>query len=347
MRKIKVVQIGIGHDHAIDVLDSMVAMHDAFEVVALGVPESEMTDFAEKVEICKEKIGVEIMSVEQALALNGIDAAVIETEEENLCKFALLAAEKGLHIHMDKPGGLNESEFENLVNAVKAKGLVLNMGYMYRFNPEIKKIFADVESGKLGEIYCIEAQMNCEHNFKKRQWLKKFPGGMTFFLGCHLVDLIFRIKGQPKEIIPLNLCTDNDIDADDFGMAVFKYENGCSFAKVIGAEIGGFARRQIVVSGEKATVEIRPIEKWLSTNIFSYNGCTNRKNMSTSVRKVDFTGWSADAPFKESEPFNRYDEMMRRFSQRVNFDDEKVYTADYELELYRLLLKACGVGNNN
>ncbi len=123
MKKIRVVQIGIGHDHATDVLDSMVANSNVFEVVAVGVPQSEFENFGEKVKLCKEKIGITPVSVEEALNSENIDAAVIETEEENLCKYALKAVEKNYHVHMDKPGGLNETEFENLVKAIKEKAL--------------------------------------------------------------------------------------------------------------------------------------------------------------------------------------------------------------------------------
>ena len=86
------------------------------------------------------------------------------------------------------------------------------------------------------------------------------------------------------------------------------------------------------------------IEKWLSDNIFSYNGCIDRKNMSSAVRKVTETGnWSADAEFIQSAGFNRYDAMMENFAERINGTIEQVYTYDYELNLYRLLLKACGI----
>jgi len=87
MEKIKVIQIGIGHDHAIDVLDSMVSMKDVFEVVALAVPESEKKDFSDKIDICINKIGIKLISVSEALNLS-VRGAIIETEEENLCKYA-------------------------------------------------------------------------------------------------------------------------------------------------------------------------------------------------------------------------------------------------------------------
>ena len=124
MKRIKVIQIGIGHDHAVDILDSVVHMTDVFEVAALAVPESEKEAFADKIEICTQKMGVNLISVEEALKLKDIDAAIIETEEVNLCKYAYMAACRGIPIHMDKPGSAVYEEFEKLVLLLKEKNLV-------------------------------------------------------------------------------------------------------------------------------------------------------------------------------------------------------------------------------
>lgn len=343
MKKIRVIQIGIGHDHAIDVLDSVAYMTDVFEVAALGVPESEKTAFADKLEICTQKMNLHPVSVEDAMQMENIDAAIIETEEENLCRYAYFAAQNGLHVHMDKPGSARKEEFEKLAALLKEKNLVFSIGYMYRFNPEIQKAIQAVERGELGKIYAIEAQMNCEHGLLKKQWLSRFPGGMMFFLGCHLIDLVYRLQGEPLEVLPFNICTDEAvIGADDFGMAVFRYREGISFVKACDSEPGGFTRRQIVICGTKGTIEIRPIEKWLSDNIFSYNGCTERKNMCSAVRRITEAGnWSSEAEFVKSAGFNRYDGMMENFAERIHGKEEQIYTTEYELNLYRLLLKAC------
>ena len=343
MKKVRVIQIGVGHDHATDVLDSMVSLKQNFEVVAFAVPEEEKTKFSEKIRLYTKTIGVKQVSMEEALNLKDIDGAVIETEEANLCKYAYLAAQKGLHIHMDKPGSAVYEEFAKLIELLKKKKLVLSMGYMYRFNPEMKKVIREAEYGNLGNIYSVEAHMNCEHTLDKRRWLANLPGGMMFFLGCHLIDFVYRLKGEPMEIVPFNTCMDQEkIGADDFGMAVFKYQDGASLIKVCAAECGGFLRRQIVICAEKGTIEIRPIERWLTNRIFSFNGCTERKNMSSSVRNIlEIGNWHSDAQFKESEPFNRYDDMMCNFAERINGKEEPVYTYDYELSLYSLILKAC------
>lgn len=149
--------------------------------------------------------GLKRYKAEDALALPGLDAAVIETNDYSLGKYALMAAEKGLHVHMDKQGGYDLPVFEKLIATVKAKNLVFSTGYMYRYNPLVIDALDKVKRGELGEIYSVEAQMNCLHVRAKREWLDQYKGGMTFFLGCHLVDLIYAIQGERRTLYRLTL----------------------------------------------------------------------------------------------------------------------------------------------
>lgn len=331
MRKIKVAQIGIGHDHATAPLNCFLKEKDIFEFVGLGVPESEKTDFRDKL---KDYPDVKIMTPEEILDIPGLDAVAIETEEINLTKYSIMAAKKGIHIHMDKPGGIEIADFEELIKIAKEKKIIFHVGYMYRYNPYIMEIMEKIKAGELGEIYAIEAHMDCEHSKDKREWLGKFPGGMLFFLGCHLIDLIYGVQGLPEEIIPLNCPTGKDgITADDYGMVVFKYKNGVSFAKTCAAEPGGFMRRQLVLCGTKGTVEIKPLEA------FDENGMLYTEKSETYEGK----GWCAKGEIERTAPYDRYDTMMKSFAEMVSGEKENPWNYDYELEVYKLVLRSCGV----
>ena len=104
-----------------------------------------------------------------------------------------------------------------------------------------------IKCGELGEIISVEAQMNCYEPLGV-EMAGRLSGGMMFFLGCHLIDLIYTIQGQPKAIILLNKSTGLDgVTCKDFGMVIFEYDKA-SFAKTSAVEGGGFERRQLVVA---------------------------------------------------------------------------------------------------
>ena len=255
MKRIKIGQIGIGHNHGESKMKAVRKFPELFEVVG----------YAEENERWIEKRGANIgyeglprMSVEEVIAKS--DAILVESDVWDLTKYAKMCVDAGKHIHMDKPASGTLEEYKYVLDTARDKKLAVQLGYMYRYNPYIKELLRQVKDGELGEIISVEAQMNCIHPAATRQWLESLPGGMMFYLGCHLVDAIIGIMGVPERIVPFNKCTGIDgVTSEDYGMAVFEYKNGVSFAKTCDVERGSFLRRQLVICGEKGTIEIKPL----------------------------------------------------------------------------------------
>ena len=334
MKPIKIAQIGVMHDHAPAAFGSMCKLKGRFEVVGVAAPD---LPAGRELPAIYKNSGVPLMSVDEIFAIPGLEAVCIETCELDLTKYSLMAAERGLHIQMDKPGGTSLADFERLMQLCEEKKLAFQTGYMYRFNPAVLDALDMIRMGKLGDIICVETHMDCLHTPAKRQWLDQFPGGMMFFLGCHLVDLSHLIKGEPEEVIAMNAPTTFDgVTADDYGFAVFKYKEGVSFAKTSANEVNGYVRRQVVISGTKGTIEIKPLER----------GCGNKLDCAMRVAykyDADRSGWQDVARDIHYPPYDRYDLMMETFSDIVRGVKENPYTYAYELATYKLVLRACGV----
>ena len=335
MKKIKIAQIGAGHDHANAAISTLKLQSDIYDFIGYAVVDGDEPVYNISQRAYED---VKRMTVDEILSYPGLDAVCIETEDRRLTEYAIKAAEKGLHIHMDKPGSESDADFDRLIDLVKEKNLVFHTGYMYRYNPAVMKLKEDIKSGKLGEIYAVEAQMNCIHPVEKRNWLGNYPGGMLYFLGCHLIDLVYSICGEPQEVIPLSQPIGTDgVTADDFGMAVFKYKNGVSFVKSTAVEPGGFERRQLVVCGTLGTVELKPFE-WLSGDcpgVF--------QSQRTGVREAFDKNWNTKAEYHDTPVFGRYDAMFRSFGKYINGEKQNPFGYEYERGLHKLILKACGL----
>ena len=330
MRKIRVAQIGTSQNsHGNMIWTALVKNPDVFEIAGYAFPENEGEKFPKHAEKFQ---GYQELTVEQILADPTIEAVVIETEEIYLTKYAILAAKAGKHIHMEKPGGIDPAEFRELIGMMKQSGKVFHTGYRYRYNPVLRDIRKRIDAGELGQIISVEAQMNCIYpDATKRHWLGTFPGGMMFFLGCHLIDLVLLLQGTPKRIIPMNKSTGIDgVTAKDFGMVALEYEKGWSFIKTVACEVGGYQRRQLVITGTKGTIELKPFE--------IMEGPLHR------TRKTEFfdTNWRAPFVSEDSQLFNRYAPMMIAFAEMVAGERENPYTLDYELSVYEMILQCCG-----
>ena len=331
MRKIRIAQIGINRNsHASDIFKTIRKLPEAFEVVGYALVEDEEEYFEKKKEAVE---GAPRLSLDEILSDPTIEAVTVETDEIHLTRYARLAVAAGKQVHMEKPGSPSLSDFEELIALVKQNGSLLHLGYMYRYNSYISELIEGVKAGRLGKIYSVEAEMNCIHDSETRRWLDAFPGGMTFFLGCHLVDLVLQIQGEPRRVIPFNMVTGRDgVSATDLGFAVLEYENGVSFIKTSASEPGGFLRRQLVVNGERGCVELKPLERYVEPGLL----------VTERTECIGDIGWSIPGEHSVSEPADRYDRMMLAFASMVRGERENPYTPDYELTLFRTLLAACG-----
>lgn len=330
MKKIRIAQIGTSrHSHGTVIWKSLLKQTDIFEVAGYHFPENEREKFPDEAKFFAD---YPELTLEQILEDPTIEAVTVETEERYLCKYAQLAAAHGKHVHMEKPGGIVLADFEKLVDTVKMNGKTLHLGYMYRYNPYVQETVAKAKNGEFGRVYCVEAQMSCPEPLICRNWLENYPGGMMFFLGCHLIDLVLQIMGKPDKILPMNASVGHeDTKCTDYGFAVLQYNGISSFVKTCGWEVGGFERRQLVVCGTKGSVELKPLE-WYGED-----------GMRTQKRESDNLSWTTSGNYAWCPGMDRYDGMMASFAAMVRGEKENPYTCDYELELYKTVLQCSGV----
>lgn len=337
-KRIRVGHIGTKHDHSSAFFECIKRHPELFEIV--GVVEA---DFKQR-EIAKNQPcfqDVTWMS-EEKLAEAGVDAVLIETFELDLIPTALRWAKRGVHLHIDKPAGEKLEEFEELVALAKEKSLVLQMGYMYRYNKGVQYALQLVRSGELGEIYQMEAVMNTCHSPEKREWLGNFQAGDMFYLGCHMVDLIYLFQGKPKKVIPMNRSTGLDgVNCIDFGMALFEYENGISIVQATSVEVNGYGRRRLSIYGSKGTVEIKPLECPNGSDEFAGGGY-DRSPVVQSMLSESQTYRNCQKEIILEKQGGRYEESMQEFYECVVGKKINPYDYDYELEVHKLVLAACG-----
>jgi predicted dehydrogenase len=339
MKRIKIAQIGVGHDHAGQIFNTLRNMPDVFDVVGYAIPDDDVTDNEWELSHLKNQSvmyqGVPKYTVEEILSMPDLDAVTIETYDLLLVKYAKMAVERGINVHVDKAPGESEKEFEELLSMVKEKNLLLNMGYMYRYNPVIKNSIERAKKGEIGKINDVEAEMNIVYGIEKREWLKGFKGGMMQYLGCHLVDLVVRTLGVPEEIIPSNYSTGVDgLDVLDGGFAVFKYKNAMATIKSNMVDVGGFVRRHLTLKGDKGTIQILPLEK-VDGKYYEISSISTEYGINDGFHSTGTTN--------KSEIFDRYGVMLKEFASMVRGDRKAEVDLETEARIHRCLLKANGM----
>ena len=327
MKKIKIGQIGIGHNHGEAKMQAVRKFPELFEIVG----------FAEENERWIEKRGANIgyeglprMSVEEVIAKS--DAILVESDVWDLTKYAKMCVDAGKHMHMDKPASGTLEEYKYVLDTAKEKNLVVQLGYMYRYNPAVLQCFEHIKNGDLGEIYSINAEMSTFHKPEYKKWLTNFGGGIMYILGSHLVDLIVYMMGEPKKITSYLKHSGLDgIDFEDNNLAVLEYEKALARIFISSVEVNGYGRRQLVVAGSKGTVNICPLERPI-------------KMTYSDTQMVDrpWENVCLEVPIENVSDDCRYDDMIQDFYAYIVGTKQNPFTYEHDYLVQKVLDEIVG-----
>ncbi|MBE6600609.1 MAG: Gfo/Idh/MocA family oxidoreductase [Ruminococcaceae bacterium] len=327
MKKIKLGQIGIGHNHGEPKMKAARRFPELFEIVGFA---EENECWVEKREKNAGYEGLKRMSVDEVISKS--DAILVESDVWDLTKYAKMCVDAGKHIHMDKPASGTLEEYKAVLDTAKRKDLVVQLGYMYRYNPAVRKCFEHIKNGDLGEIYSINAEMSTFHPVDYKRWLTNFGGGIMYILGSHLVDLIVYMLGEPNKITAFLKQTGLDgIDFADNNLAVLEYDKALARIFVSSVEVNGYGRRQLVVSGSRGTVNICPLENPIH---MTYSD--------TSLTDKTYGDVHIDVPVEDHTANGRYDGMMQDFYAYIVGAKQNPFTYEHDYLVQKVLSEIVG-----
>ncbi|MDD4103016.1 MAG: Gfo/Idh/MocA family oxidoreductase, partial [Kiritimatiellae bacterium] len=220
-KPIKIAQIGTGNQHATKI-GTLRRLTDLFEVVGVAGDDPDKLGKAPDNDCYK---GLPWMSQEELLAIPGLQAVAVETEERLNVPVALNCVRAGKHIHLDKPCGESLPALKQLLDEAEASRLTVQVGYMYRNNPAVQFCIKAVREGLIGNVYDLDAAMGRYDGHGYRDLIKQYKGGIQYILACHLIDIMVSIMGAPERVTPYMRCTRKDGVLDNC-LAVFEFDGG-------------------------------------------------------------------------------------------------------------------------
>jgi predicted dehydrogenase len=249
--------LGLGHAHAIDIVKVLRASPD-FSLAGVCEPEEAMrTRYANE----EALHGVTWLSQEELLGNPDIKMVAVESNVTRLLTFGRAVVDAGKHLHMDKPAGTNLSEFRGLLDSAKGQSLLVQMGYMFRYNLGFDFVRKMVAEGALGHIHSIHASMCTDLTREKRYGINIHPGGIMLELGCHLIDMIVLLLGDPKSVTPF-IRHDTGIDDTlaDNTLAVLEYDRAMAVVECAAREPQAGGGRRFKVAGSNGSITLEPLE---------------------------------------------------------------------------------------
>ena len=181
------------------------------------------------------------------------DLAFVVAAERNDRNPDLFAAilEAGHHLLAEKPLGRTAADARRVVAAAEQADRRLSVFYTNRFNPLVAEARRLVRAGALGTLFSVEIRMlTTQVRFRgPDHWLfdrGKAGGGMLSWLGCHSLDLMQFLTGDPIVSVAAEVATrgDDGFDVEDTATLSMRLRSGAlaslHAAYVLAISGGGF-----------------------------------------------------------------------------------------------------------
>lgn len=218
-KKLKVANIGMkfGMSHVEG------AMSCDADIVAICDCDAENLRFAgERYSIPQEKR----FSDYKDLLNSDIDIVTVAIPDQQHKQVSCDFLRAGKNVLCEKPLALTREDLEDIIKAADESDAQFMVGQICRFTPAFEKAKELVESGTIGEVYFIESEyahdyMKLVDNWRSDPLRHGVIGG-----GCHAVDLIRWIVGDPEEVFAYGthklLPT---VSYDDATVAIMKFND--------------------------------------------------------------------------------------------------------------------------
>lgn len=162
-----------------------------------------------------------------------LDAVLVCTPPNLHFPIIKKAAEKNLHVFVEKPFTTKLEESLELSKLYQKKNLVNQVGYVNRFNDVFKSLKTMLEEGLIGETIRFKSEMFSRTITKPDKgsgWRGTHDsgGGAVFEMASHAIDLVNFLVGKPDKVIGSSLNKIFSQNVEDAVSSTFLYKGGAS-----------------------------------------------------------------------------------------------------------------------
>jgi predicted dehydrogenase len=261
LKKINLGIIGLGFQGKIHLRNSLRLKG----VNVLGV-----ADVADKALNYAKEIGVKNVykNYEDLLRNDQLDAVIISLPNFLHMDCAVKAAKAGKNIFLEKPLARNVEEGKKIASSIRKNNVKAMIGFDLRFNPVLRKVREELNSGLFGEVQIVEATNVSGGPFSPRSdrvgpvpvqswWFDKnlVGGGALLDLGSHMIDLLTWYFGEAN-CLNCYLGFMFNMDIEDFATCLLKFKKGPIATVKVGWFSKGFTQ-SIQVCGTARNVSVQ------------------------------------------------------------------------------------------
>ena len=184
-----------------------------------------------------------------------IDVVTVAIPDQQHVKVSCDLLRAGKHVLCEKPLALTREDIEEMIRVADESGSKFMVGQICRFTPSFEKTKELIESGTIGDVYFIESEY--AHDYMKLcdDWRADPKRHGVIGGGCHAVDLIRWLVGDPVEVfaygthrlLPM-------VPYDDATIAIMKFDENTMGKVFVSTGCKRDYTMRTVVYGTKGTI---------------------------------------------------------------------------------------------
>lgn len=339
MKKVRIAQIGVTHEHACSAITSLKIRQDIFDIAGYVDDREELTLHPAYMNPANldPYDGVKKITLEDVFNDPELDAVAVETGNYDLVPTAMMFMERGIPVYMDKPGGNDLAEFKKLLAGFKAKNLPFEMGYMFRVNPMFDFCQKAIADKLIGEVSAVEVDMNhCYGGEPYQEYMGKLKGGIMYNLGCHLIDSIVTFFGCPEKVTPiLRSAPGYPPEIKNNCTAILEYPNNIVTLHACSKVVENTVGRRMRIMGDKGSITFTPLER--------FDGVDVELELRLAEDRGTFPAGCHTIRFNQGR--DRHQKHLEAFARAVRGEAPTLRTREHDLLVQEVLLAASGYEN--
>lgn len=228
MFRVGVIGLGMGKNHAKGVLKV------AEKIQGENQPELYSLCDIDRVKLSRvgEELGISRLYEDYRELLSDplLDAVIIATPDQDHRLMAEDALQAGKHVLCEKPLALTRADIEAIVEAAGKSNKVFMVGQICRFTPGFVAAKDLIRQGVIGELTFAESEYAHDYTeiYRAGTWRSDPLRNGVVGGGCHAVDLLRWICGDPDEVMAYGTHqTFKDVTPyDDTHIAILHFPSG-------------------------------------------------------------------------------------------------------------------------
>jgi D-xylose 1-dehydrogenase (NADP+, D-xylono-1,5-lactone-forming) len=152
-------------------------------------------------------------SYEALLADDDVESVYISLPNSMHCEWSIRALEAGKHVLCEKPMGRRAAEVESAFDAAERSGRLLMEAFMYRHNPQTRRIAELVAGGAIGELRLVRSAFSYGLDDETNVRLSaELEGGGLVDVGCYCVSGARLFGGEPESVFGRSVIGPTGVD---------------------------------------------------------------------------------------------------------------------------------------